>query len=55
MQENPRILGVDPGINGGCALYLPNSPVPTVPDGVFDIPTVGDGNKREIDAAELAR
>lgn len=49
-----RILGVDPGINGGCALYLPGATVPTVPNGVFDIPTVGDGNKREIDGAQLA-
>jgi hypothetical protein len=51
----PGILGVDSGINGGCALYLPGADVPTVTDGVFDIPTVGDGNKREIDGLLLSR
>lgn len=48
-----RILGVDPGINGACALYLPDATVPTVPNGIFDIPTVGDGKQREIDYAGL--
>ena len=51
----PGILGVDPGVNGACSLYLPDAAVPTVPDGVFDIPTVGDGNKREIDGLLLSR
>lgn len=49
-----RILGVDSGINGACSLYCAGATVPTVPNGIFDIPTVGDGNKREIDGAELA-
>lgn len=48
-----RILGIDCGINGACALYLPDSPVPTIPEGLFDIPTVGDSKQREIDYAEL--
>lgn len=48
-----RILGVDPGINGACALYCSDSTVPSVPNGIFDIPTIGDGPQREIDYAEL--
>lgn len=48
-----RILGIDPGINGACALYLPDSTVPTVAGGLFDIPTVGESKQREIDYAEL--
>ena len=50
-----RVFGIDPGVNGGCALYIPGSDGPTVPDGVFNIPTVGDGNKREIDGLLLSR
>ena len=46
-----RILGIDPGINGGCALYCSDSPVPTVPSGLFDVPTIGEGNQREINYA----
>ncbi len=48
-----RILGVDPGINGACALFIPDEASPP-PEYLFDIPTVGDGNKREIDGAQLA-
>lgn len=48
-----RILGVDPGINGACALYLPDSTVPTVAGGLFDIPTMGESKQREIDYAGL--
>lgn len=48
-----RILGIDPGINGACALFCSESIVPTIPQGLFDIPTVGDGKQREIDYAEL--
>lgn len=48
-----RILGVDPGINGACALYCSDSTVPSVPNGIFDIPTIGDGPQREIDYAGL--
>ena len=48
----PRCLGIDPGINGACALFVPG--VDPSPSDVFDIPTVGDGNKREIDGAQLA-
>jgi hypothetical protein len=46
-----RCIGVDAGVNGACALVLPDGT--TVPGGVFDIPTVGEGNKREIDYAAL--
>jgi hypothetical protein len=48
-----RILGIDPGINGACALFIPDLATPP-PEHIFDIPTVGDGNKREIDGAQLA-
>lgn len=48
-----RILGIDPGINGACALYCSDSTVPSVPNGIFDIPTIGDGPQREIDYAGL--
>jgi hypothetical protein len=48
-----RILGIDPGINGACALYCSDATVPTVPNGIFDIPTVGDGKQREIDYQAL--
>lgn len=54
MSQIIRVLGVDSGINGACSLYLAGATVPTVPDGIFDIPTIGDGNKREIDGAALA-
>lgn len=48
-----RILGIDPGINGACSLYCSDSTVPTVPQGMFDIPTVGESKQREIDYAGL--
>lgn len=51
--EQRRILGIDPGINGACALYLPDSIVPTVAGGLFDIPTIGESKQREIDYAAL--
>lgn len=47
-----RILGIDPGITGACALYCPDEPVPNV-DWMFDLPAVGEGNKREIHYAAL--
>lgn len=43
-----RILGIDPGITGACALYCPDEPVPNV-HWMFDLPAVGEGNKRELD------
>lgn len=47
-----RILGVDSGINGACALYdTGGGPLP--PEAIFDLPTVGEGNKREIDYAAM--
>jgi hypothetical protein len=42
-----RVLGLDPGVTGSGALYCPDEPVPNV-DWMFDFPTVGDGNKREL-------
>jgi hypothetical protein len=48
-----RILGIDPGINGACSLYCSESTVPTVPNGMFDIPTLGDSKQREVDYGGL--
>jgi hypothetical protein len=48
-----RILGIDAGITGSAALYCADAPVPTVPDGMFDLPTVGEGNKKELHYAEI--
>lgn len=49
-----RILGIDPGIAGACSLYCPDEPVPNV-DWMFDLPAVGEGNKKELHYAEIAR
>lgn len=46
-----RILGIDSGINGACALYTGDSSLPS--EAIFDLPTVGEGNKREIDYARM--
>lgn len=43
-----RILGIDPGVEGGIALYEPDRPSQII---ACDIPTAAG----EIDAAELAR
>jgi hypothetical protein len=47
-----RILGIDPGISGACSLYCPDEPVPNV-DWMFELPTVGEGNKKELDYPQL--
>lgn len=47
-----RVLGIDPGVTGACALYCPNEVMPNV-EWMFDLPTTGDGNKREIDYRSL--
>lgn len=47
-----RILGIDPGISGAIALYCPDEPVPNA-DWMFELPTVGDGNKKELNYVEL--
>src|SRR5262249_4695430 len=44
-----RVLGVDPGVDGALALYLHGATVPTVPDGIRDLPIV-DG---ELNCAQL--
>lgn len=48
-----RILGIDPGISGACALYLSDSVVHTVPNGVFDLPIMGEDAKKELNYASL--
>lgn len=47
-----RILGIDPGIAGACSLYCPDEPVPNV-DWMFDLPTLGNGNQKELHYAEI--
>lgn len=47
-----RILGIDPGISGAAALYCSET---ATSDCMFDFPTLGEGNKKELDYAELAR
>lgn len=47
-----RTLGIDSGINGACSLYVSGQTV-FEPEQFFDIPTVGEGNKREIDYAGM--
>lgn len=48
-----RIIGIDPGLVGAAALYIDGAVVPTVPGGLFDLPTVGDGASKEIDYVEM--
>ena len=48
-----KILGVDPGIRGGCAIVMVrDSAKPDVVD-IIDIPTVGVGAKERVDALAL--
>lgn len=35
-----RIVGIDPGVHGGIALYLPDATVPTMPNGLQNLPIV---------------
>lgn len=48
-----RVLGIDPGISGAVGLFLPDSTVNTVPDGLVDLPVMGEGPKRELNYAAL--
>ena len=48
-----KILGVDPGIKGGCAIVMVhNSAVPDIID-IIDIPVVGVGAKERVDVLAL--
>lgn len=53
-----RILGIDPGINGGAALYVTggtlDDPQPRLADAI-DLPTTGEKAKRRIDAGQFFR
>jgi crossover junction endodeoxyribonuclease RuvC len=44
--------GIDPGLNGACAVYTPDAP-PPLRLAVFDIPTVGLKKDRRVNAAAL--
>lgn len=48
-----RVVGIDPGISGACALYLHRSTVQTTPNGLVDLPTMGEGPQRELNYAVL--
>lgn len=43
-----RVLGIDPGINGAAAVYEPGRLL-----AVIDLPTRGDGPRRELDVTRL--
>jgi crossover junction endodeoxyribonuclease RuvC len=53
MSTDPfRILGIDPGINGGLAVIQQAGHLLQVVD-LCDIPTIGDASRREINDLEL--
>lgn len=43
-------LAIDPGVNGGCAALDMKGEILAC----FDLPTIGDGSQRRVDAANLA-
>jgi hypothetical protein len=47
-----RSLGIDPGINGAASLVRGFGHLSSVED-VIDLPTIGEGSKREIDDLQL--
>jgi Holliday junction resolvasome RuvABC endonuclease subunit len=48
-----KIIGIDPGIHGGCAIVeLENGAAPRLVDAI-DIPTVGTGAKERVDVLAL--
>lgn len=49
-----RILGVDPGINGGVAVIDVGSIRPSLVDAI-DIPTIGENAKRRVDGPQLQK
>jgi hypothetical protein len=48
-----RIVGIDPGISGALALYLPDSTVVTTPNGIVDLPVMGEDAGKELNYAAL--
>jgi len=48
-----RVLGIDPGLEGGCALLHVDLEFTTLVDAI-DIPTRGEDAKRRVDVLELA-
>lgn len=48
-----RILGIDPGINGACCLFVGGAAIPVELDAIIDLPTVGAEKQREIDVLAL--
>lgn len=44
-----RVLGVDPGINGGAAIYCPGVTISVPVNGIITLPTAGEGTERTID------
>lgn len=43
-----RVLGIDPGMSGGMAIFCANATVPTPPDGIIDMPTTGEKPHRRV-------
>lgn len=49
-----RILGVDPGLSGACVVYAPQFSVKSgMRWNVIDLPTIGEGSQRRINAPAL--
>ena len=48
-----RVLGIDPGLGGGCALFCANATVPTPPNGIIDMPVCGEESLRRVDYVAL--
>src|SRR5262249_25752973 len=54
-EEQPtRILGVDPGTNGGLAIIVLDGTAPVLADCV-DIPVIGEGAKKRVDAIAICK
>lgn len=46
-------MGIDPGIAGAIALYVTDSHAVTEPDGIVDLPVMGEEAKRELNYVAL--
>jgi len=48
-----RVVGIDPGVSGAVALYLPKEKPFTSNQGLVDLPVMGDGKQSELNYAGL--
>src|SRR5262249_61237059 len=54
-EEQPtRILGVDPGTNGGLAIIVLGGAAPVLA-GCVDIPVIGEGAEKSVDAIAVCK